>query len=475
MPTSHPDYRRLAELSSDAYVRVLFGEGMTHVSPGFERLTGYRSENVLYRQGFFEQVIYPAGRRDFQGALERMRSRQSSSSSMVVQLVGNHGRSVWVEMFIIPVADDESRIVGFDACARDVSEHLQIADLLSRRSQQQAVLLQVQGELLTQLDQEEALQLIVRRTQSLLQGTSCTLFLLEGDEVTLRPLASAGEDPEKMMALRPKVGEGLTGWVVEHRTHQRAEFPGSDVRPRQVPDTAEEPCSVMAAPLFIGERVVGALLVNGEPFRFNDSDLEFLVDLAQVASMAITNSRLFSEVQRLAMVDDLTGVFNRNFFNSNVGIELGRTQRLGYPIGLLIVDLDELKKINDKFGHPAGDEALKKVAKALKESLREADWVARVGGDEFAVVLPGCPSDRLAAIGEKLRSAIRGIHIGPSAGDQIRLTASIGGASHRDLAGDSDVLVRVADEAEREAKREGGDRVIVRPVDGNSKAAVSGH
>jgi diguanylate cyclase (GGDEF)-like protein len=174
------------------------------------------------------------------------------------------------------------------------------------------------------------------------------------------------------------------------------------------------------------------------------------------------------------MVDDLTGVFNRNFFNANVGIELGRTQRLGYPIGLLIVDLDELKQINDKFGHPAGDEALKKVAKALKESLREADWVARVGGDEFAVVLPGCPSDRLAAIGEKLRSAIRGIHVGPSAGDQIRLTASIGGASHRDLAGDPDALVRVADEAEREAKREGGDRVIVRSVDGDSRAAVSG-
>jgi diguanylate cyclase (GGDEF)-like protein/PAS domain S-box-containing protein len=474
MPTSHPDYRRLAELSSDAYVRVLFGEGMTHVSPGFERLTGYRAEDVLYRQGFFEQVIYPAGRRDFQAVLERLRSRQSSSSSMVVQLIGNHGRSVWVEMFIISVADDEGRVIGFDACARDVSEHLQIADLLSRRSQQQAVLLQVQGELLTQLDQEEALQLIVRRTQDLLQATSCTLFLLEGDEETLRPLASAGEDAEKMMALRPKVGEGLTGWVVEHRTHQRAEFPGSDVRPRQVPDTAEEPCSIMAAPLFIGERVVGALLVNGEPFRFTESDLEFLVDLAQVASMAITNSRLFSEVQRLAMVDDLTGVFNRNFFNLNVGIELGRTQRLGYPIGLLIVDLDELKQINDRFGHPTGDEALRKVAKALKDSLREADWVARVGGDEFAVVLPGCPSDRLAAIGEKLRSAIRGIRIGPNESDQIRLTVSIGGASHRDLTGDPDVLVRVADEAEREAKRDGGDRVVVRSVDGDSKEAVSG-
>lgn len=474
MSISHPDYRRLAELSPDAYARVMFGEGITYVSPGFERLTGFRSENVLYRQGFFEQVIYPSGRRDFQGTLDRLRSRQSSSSSMVVQLVGNHGRTVWVEMFVIPVTDGESRMIGFDACARDVSEHLQIADLLSRRSQQQAVLLQVQGELLTQLDQEQALQLIVRRTQTLLQASSCTLFLLDGDEVTLRPLASAGEDAENMMALRPKVGEGLTGWVVENRTHQRAEFPGSDIRPRQVPDTAEEPCSVMAAPLFIGERVVGALLVNGEPFRFTDSDLEFLVDLAQVASMAITNSRLFSEVQRLAMVDDLTGVFNRNFFNSNVAIELGRTQRLGYPIGLLMVDLDELKLINDQYGHLAGDEALQKVATTLRESLREADWVARVGGDEFAVVLPGCPSDRLAAIGEKLRSAVRGIRIGPSEQEQIRLTVSIGGASYRELVADPDALVRVADEAEREAKRQGGDRVIVRSVDGDSKEAVPG-
>jgi len=81
------------------------------------------------------------------------------------------------------------------------------------------------------------------------------------------------------------------------------------------------------------------------------------------------------------------------------------------------------------------------------------------------VLLPGCPSDRLAAIGEKLRSAVGGIHIGPDEHDQIRLTVSIGGASYREGAGEPDALVRVADEAEREAKRLGGDRVIVRSVD----------
>ncbi|HSB89755.1 MAG TPA: diguanylate cyclase [Anaerolineales bacterium] len=461
MVRSVPDYQRLADLSPDAVFRWDFARGLTFVSTGFERMTGHAAGDVLLRPEFLPTLFHATGWADFQSAVARVRDDGADSATVVAQLRTRDGKPVWVEAFAIPVRDERGRVVGVDGSARDVSQHLSVADQLSRRTMEQATLLQVQRELLTQLDLRRTLGKIVDRAQRLLRATTCTVFMLEPDGASLRPLASAGEYAQQLMSQRPQLGQGLTGWVAEHGVPQKVDHTARDVRVSLVPDTPDEDESLMCAPLELGGRVTGALLLSGRPEQYAESDLDFLVALAQVAALAIANSQTFDQIQRQAMTDSLTGAFNRAFFTQNLRAELNRAQRLGYSVGLLMVDVDDLKRVNDRHGHLAGDELLRMVVEGLRMATRETDWVARYGGDEFAVVLPGCAPDQLEALGEKLRRNVAERNIGLPDGRRLGITISLGGSVFPGMAATLEDLIEQADQCELQAKAARGDRVVI--------------
>ena len=318
MVRSIPDYQRLADLSPDAVFRWDFVRGLTFVSPGFERLTGRAAGDVLLRPEFLASLFHATGWADFQSAVARVRDDGSESATIVAQILTDQGKPAWVEVFAIPVRDDRGVVVGVDGSARDVSQHLEVADQLSRRTMEQATLLQVQRELLTQLDLRRTLGKIVDRAQRLLRATTCTVFLLEPDGATLRPLAAAGEYAEQLMVQRPMLGQGLTGWVAENGVPQKVDHTARDPRVALVPETPDIDESLMCAPLELGGRVTGALLLSGQPEQYAEADLDFLVALAQVAALAIANSQTFDQVQRQATINSLTGAFNRAFFSQNL-------------------------------------------------------------------------------------------------------------------------------------------------------------
>ena len=462
MTGTRPDYERLSKYSSDACFRLIFGQGLTHVNDGFLQMTGYSEEEVLRRPKIFNQLIQPSGLEEFLSTEERLREGGEETASLVTRMADKEGRTLWVEMFLIVAMDETGQVIGMDGHARDVSQHLQLADLLRRRTREQTVLLQVQRELLAQLELPQSLELIVEKARALLNASECTLYLLESDDATLTPAASSGQYAEQMMDRQLMVGEGLTGWVLEHGLPQRVDQSLADPRTMQVNGVPVDDKSLLCAPLHISDRISGALLLGGAPRQFNDDDLDLLVALAQVVSLAVANTQLFSEVQRLATVDDLTGAYNRNYLNAHLENELNRARRLEYPLGLLIVDVDDLKKANDRYGHLAGDELLKLVVCVLTQSIRETDWVARYGGDEFAVVLPGCSADQLVGTAKKLQSSMSGTILELPKGQSIELSVSIGGAAYPENVDNVDDLVREADEAELEAKQAGGNRVVVR-------------
>lgn len=465
-----PDYGRLAEHSADAVFRWLFDSGLTYANPGFEQITGRRLKDLSGDPGALRFLLDPSGQPEFDSVVERLRRGEVASETLVAQLADGGGRA-WIEFSLVPVVDAAGRVVGIDGVGRDISQHLAVADQLSRRTMEQATLLQVQRELLTQLDLKPTLDKIVERAQRLLHATTCTIFLLEADGVSLRPLASAGEYAQELMMQHPRVGEGLAGWVVEHGLPQRIDRSSVDPRPMRVPDTPNEDESLLCAPLEIGGQVTGALLLSGQPEQYGDNDLDFLVALAQVASLAIANSQTFDRVQRQATLDNLTGAFNRHFLTQTLRAELARADRLGYSVGLLMVDVDHLKRVNDEHGHLVGDELLKTAVDGLRMASRETDWVARYGGDEFAVVLPGCPPDQLQAVGEKLRRGVAERRLRLEDGRSLGVTVSLGGSVFPDVAQDMLQLLSQADANERRAKQTGGDQVIVEQAIGSSTPA----
>src|SRR5204862_6246983 len=155
--------------------------------------------------------------------------------------------------------------------------------------------------------------------------------------------------------------------------------------------------------------------------------------------------------------DELTGLGNYAHFQNLLRIEAEQVKRYGDPVGLLMLDLDDFKSINDTFGHQQGDAVLKSVARVLRESCRDADAPVRYGGDELAVILPRTPLEGAFTIGERVRLAIESLRIPRLDGaDFLKVTASIGVSAS--LEGDKEALVSDADKALYAAKREGKNR-----------------
>lgn len=461
MVSSEPDFERIATRSSDIYLRYLFQKGLTYINPGFFDLLGYFPEEVLGSTDFFDRLVHPQDLDDFCGFLEDIRSQQIPHGTVVVRWVHRDRREISMQVFCLGVQGPDDKIMGVDGCVRDIHEHQQITDLLTRRNQEHEILLQLQRTLLSQHDLQTTLDTIVEKAHKLLDARDCTLFLLERERDRVKPVAAIGEFAEEMLATRLRPGEGLTGWVVQHGVPSLVDHASEDPRTVQVEDTPEDDESLLCAPLIIADRVAGALLLGGEPEQYSDDDLRFLTSLAQVASLSVANSQLFSQVQRLATVDDLTGAYNRNYFNTRLEDELQRAGRLGYSIGLLFVDVDDLKRVNDHFTHSVGDELLQAVVQVLRENIRGTDWVARFGGDEFAVVLPGCPSHELENIAEKLLLAMRAAEFSLPGSEEHGIKVSIGGAMYPGFVESTEDLIVIADQSEREAKRAGGDRVLI--------------
>lgn len=166
-------------------------------------------------------------------------------------------------------------------------------------------------------------------------------------------------------------------------------------------------------------------------------------------------------LERLAITDGLTGLYNHRHFQECWQRATDRAEREGYPASLLMIDLDHFKDYNDRYGHTAGDEALREVANALRSSLRNNDFAFRYGGEELTVILPACESAAAARVGEKIRQVLRAL---PRSAERPRpLTVSIGVASFpADGASPREVLDR-ADAALYVAKLEGRDRVVRSP------------
>jgi diguanylate cyclase (GGDEF)-like protein len=159
-------------------------------------------------------------------------------------------------------------------------------------------------------------------------------------------------------------------------------------------------------------------------------------------------------VRRLATRDELTGLANRRLFEETLALEVGRHRRTGAPLSVVALDVDYFKRINDEHGHPAGDTVLRLVASALRTGTKAFDVPARTGGDEFLVLLPGCPAADVVDLAERLRSVAR-LAVGPG----ITATLSAGAATIPDDAIDGETRLAAADAALYQAKRSGRDRV----------------
>jgi diguanylate cyclase (GGDEF)-like protein len=194
---------------------------------------------------------------------------------------------------------------------------------------------------------------------------------------------------------------------------------------------------------------------------FDHDALPLLEQYRADLGLAVNNALAHDRLERLAAVDPLTDAYNRRFGLARLQEEYSRAVRAEGPLGILMVDLDHFKSVNDVYGHVVGDRVLRAVARACRRVIREGDVLVRYGGEEFLVLLPGAGADDVAQIGERIRRAVSETTV--AEGDQrIGVTVSLGGTTYHDSGSSSpESLVAQADAALYEAKAAGRDRLLV--------------
>jgi len=185
----------------------------------------------------------------------------------------------------------------------------------------------------------------------------------------------------------------------------------------------------------------------------------FLLTIAQLRTMRFLGLTSREEINRLAFLDELTGVYNYRYLEEFLRRELERVKMFSYPLSLIYIDIDHFKKVNDRFNHEAGNQVLRKFGQLLKSSVREIDVVGRIGGDEFLIVLPLTAVNEALPVAERIRTKFKETEFEVGDGEKVDfLTLSLGVVSTPPLPPERDVLIREADEAMYRAKREGGDK-----------------
>jgi diguanylate cyclase (GGDEF)-like protein len=238
----------------------------------------------------------------------------------------------------------------------------------------------------------------------------------------------------------------------------------ADVSKTSLPPTPPErnyrTASFLSCPITIGGRTIGVMnftdRVGGEVF--DKDSLTLFQAIAPQLAVAIDRAMLkerAGEFEQLSVTDPLTGLLNRRYMEERLLEEVKRSNRHGFPMSYMMIDVDLFKTYNDQFGHPAGDEALKRVGNVIRETLRSADVAARYGGEEFSILLPQTTGEKAAAIAERIRFNVENEKF-----THRQITISIGVASCAAEVCSSKVLVSAADKALYEAKRRGRNMVL---------------
>lgn len=220
--------------------------------------------------------------------------------------------------------------------------------------------------------------------------------------------------------------------------------------------------SMMILPVIHHGKTTGVLAVTrGDIGAFTDLDEALLSAIADQLGLAIRHTQMFDELRRGSQHDDLTGLGNRRLLRIRLEDELLRSERFSQSVSVLAIDIDHFKSLNDRHGHPTGDASLRKLAGLMTRNLRRIDTIARIGGEEFVVLLPRTDSKTAILVAEKLRSLVEQTDFPGGEGQPgKRLTVSIGVASRQDDETGADLLER-ADVALYDAKDRGRNCIAI--------------
>jgi diguanylate cyclase (GGDEF)-like protein len=369
--------------------------------------------------------------KQMRGDLALLLLRQESGKALDPNLV-----SVFVELVptlqfadhaVAEPVDHEAHGYGRPRRLLDDGEKTAFTNI-ARAHQEIYALYEIAQAIGSSLGVADTMSLIADKLTVLVPFSCCALFV--GDEDgTIRCRFAAGVDADDLQRIRLGADRGLAGWVIRNRRALVNATPAADFEAAGLPAAAPNLRSALVCPLVTNGRVIGAIaLYNVQPDFYSEEHRRLLDRISEQAAAAISNSIVFEQTREASLSDALTGLPNTRYMVSHIARELARAERLGAPVAILVLDLDDFKKINDTHGHHVGDRALREVARVLREAIRPYDVCVRYAGDEFIIVLSGCGPEEAEAKRVELQRAVETVTFETSAGRTVRVSLSIGAA-----------------------------------------------
>ncbi len=314
---------------------------------------------------------------------------------------------------------------------------------------------------LQNLDAEDFWANLMQVSAELMHAERSSLLVFDEKSHLLTVKAAIGATAERIAGKSERIGERVAQIVFQNGKPVVVGDVGKIGLPAAPPDWKYKSKSFISYPFSIGNRRVGILNVTdkADGAAYGEADLELLNAIAPQLAVLIDRADLKSragELEQLSVTDGLTKLLNRRYLEERLAEEIKRSNRYGYPMSFMMIDVDHFKSYNDNFGHPDGDKVLMMVANCFRETLRSADIAARYGGEEFSILLPQTTSSEAETIAERVRE-----HIEATEFPNRSITVSIGIASCDPELNSTRELIVAADNALYEAKRKGRNNVQV--------------
>jgi diguanylate cyclase (GGDEF)-like protein/PAS domain S-box-containing protein len=461
------DYRRLVErLPAIIYTAEMGEHGRwRYVSPQVEKIFGYSTEEWLANPELWATLIHPDDRqRVLEEESRGLASPGSAPLSSEYRMVTRDGETVWVLDEAV-VEEDRSGVPVWHGVLYDMTDRKSAEQELKRSAAQQATVARLGETALRDADSESLMGAAAALMTETDGVDSACIWGVERDGRRLHLRAGlegqlAGAD-ERVSAAR----DSHAGAAAESGLHVIVDDWSNESRYSMPPSLRVLGIRSSLAVVIKGkEGPFGVLDVHStEPSRFTPQDVHFVQASANVLADAIERHAADEALRHRVLHDSLTGLPNRLSFIDSLARSLKRAAISGTPVGIIFLDLDHFKLINDSLGHHAGDQLLQAVAPRLRAHLRPGDIVARFGGDEFGILVDRlADEDEAVAIGDRVSAAFSDAYL--IDGTEHFITASLGIAVARPTTGepaDPDMLIRNADAAMYRAKDQGRARCEV--------------
>lgn len=427
---SEEKFRGFAEAAEQVFwITGLRPERVVYVNPSFEHIWG-RSANDLYADPrLWVEAIHPEDHERVAKAFQQwLQGLPDARYDVEYRIATPEGRIRWISDcgFVIPSLWDRApRVAGI---AEDITER--------KRA-------------------EEALRESEERYRSLTAALVEGVILMDAEGGILTCNASA----ERMLGVAIGDTHGRTVFDQHSPVHEDGTPYTADAYPQNVTLRTGQPCRAVIMGLSRQDDGVTWLSVNSQPLLRAGTDQSYAV----VTSFAdITEQKLLErELQQQARIDALTGAANRRHFINEAEQTIALSRRYRHALSLLMLDIDRFKSVNDTYGHHAGDLALQTLTHVCKTELRDVDLLGRIGGEEFAVLLPETGAERALHVAERLRQAVAKTAARADGNLTVRFTVSIGVATLTDQDRSVDMLLQRADQALYDAKESGRNAVRV--------------